>query len=50
MSAEGFCQEMELHAREVREEEAPKIVRKSTVEERVSSEVAARLRSLRDSL
>ena len=50
MSAEGFCQEMELHAREVREEEAPKIARKSTVEERVSSEVAARLRSLRDSL
>ncbi len=50
MSAEGFCQEMELHAREVREEEAPKIARKSTVEERISPDMAARLRTLRDSL
>lgn len=50
MSAEGFCQEMELHAREVREEEAPKIARKNTIEERVSPAVAERLRKLRDSL
>lgn len=50
MSAAGFCQEMELHAREVREENSPKIARKSTIEERVSPDMAMRLRELRDSL
>lgn len=48
MSAEGFCQEVELHLKEVHEDNSPRIAKKSTIEDRISPEVAERLRAMRD--
>ncbi len=50
MSAEGFCQEMELHVREVHEDESPRIAEKRTLADRISADAAARLRQMRDEL
>ena len=48
MSAEGFCQEIELHRREVHEDESPAVAQKRTVADRLSPEVIAKLEALRD--
>lgn len=48
MSAEGFCQEMELRGQEVHEDQSPQIAYKSTIEGRIAPEVAERLRQMRD--
>lgn len=50
MSAEGFCQEMDLHAQEVHEDNSPQITSKNTIEGRIAPEVAQQLRQMRDSL
>lgn len=50
MSAQGFCQEMEMHVREAREDASPEVAQKNAVMDRIPSDVAERLRNLRDSL
>lgn len=50
MSAQGFCLEMEMRTRDVHEERVPEISPKRTIGDRVSPEVARRLRQLRDGL
>ena len=44
----GFCQEIELHRREVHEDESPAVAQKRTVADRLSPEVIAKLEALRD--
>lgn len=48
MSAEGFCHEMGMYYTEVRLDESPKVARKNTVAERISPDVLAKLKALRD--
>ncbi len=48
MSAEGFCQEMELHRHEVHEDESPQVAAKRTVADRLSPEIIKQLEALRD--
>ena len=48
MSAEGFCQEVEATIENAVADETPRIARKSTIADRVSPDVLAKLKELRD--
>lgn len=48
MSAEGFCREVEATIESAVADETPRIARKNTIADRVSPEVLAKLKELRD--
>ena len=48
MSAEGFSYEVGMYYTEVRLDESPRVARKNTVAERISPDVLAKLKALRD--
>ena len=48
MSAEGFCQEIEMDEIARRESETPEVSRKRTIAERIPSDVLEKLKSMRD--
>ncbi len=48
MSAEGFCQEMEMLIQDAREDVAPVISKKNTLADRISPEARAKLQRMRD--
>ena len=50
MSAEGFCQEVEMEEVSRAESEMPQVSHKRTVAERIPADTLAKLRSMRDSM
>lgn len=48
MSAEGFCQEMDLLTRDAQEDNSPVISRKNTLADRIDPKIREKLQQLRD--